>query len=1310
MQVLSINGMQCKGKSASEVDAAMADMDGKVTILAETQNFAPGTLVTAAMVKGPDQKVGLGIGTLQGKTIITSIKNDTLSAPTDLQPGMIVRLINNADCAQLDSVQVGKLLGEAEGPLTIVAEVPRSTGHVTPDASPPVTATVFKEKDAKAGLALTDTKSGKVYISRIKEDGLLASSDLRVGMEVISIDNHLCEGKTSADCSAILKEAEGYMTILAKNPVLPPGSFVTAVITKESADSKVGLKLGTVEGVVVVSAITEGSKAYYSELEPGMIIRSINNVECAGLTNADAAKLLIDAEGNLTILASTPTKTASDTADMTGVCAVSFQKTSDNELGLKLDRKGSYPVVTQILASGVVFGTALRSGMEILRINNVDCGVLTVDAASQLMEKEGTVTVLAKKKAVPPGYLVTAVLYKDSPEVKVGLGMGSKNGKIYVTKIRDGALAALTELQPGMIVRTIDNVDLAGSSLVEAANMLANAEGKVTVAAEMPGGESLGGMPKLITATVFKEKDAKAGLSLSQKKDVLFISQISPDSLFAGTGLKVGVEILAINNIQCKGLPVMDAAELLKETEGDLTVIAKVPILFPGSLVTASIVKINVDSKVGIKLGSLNGAVVIKGIKEGSLADNTELKANMVLKSINNVSCQNLDPTEAAKLLIQGQGTITIVAEIPTSKELSAPASTLLTVACTIDDTSKAGLTVTKKGTRTVVTDIDEAGLMYGSGIRVGMDILKINNVDCHVLSALAIHRLLATPGELTILAKKTLKRAGILLAATFKKPTIDTKAGLGLGAAKGRIIVTKIGDGTPCSRTEIQKGMIVRQINNECCDNKTPTDAAKLLASAEGLVTVLLETPDAKDEIGSPTLIKSLATAAVDKDEDGELGVSFSVKNGRLVVMKMTEEGLFATSGLRPGMALLSINNVNCSRRTPDEAMTMLEELKGCVTILAQMPFLGPGEIVTAAISRGDTSVKLGLGLGASSKSGKVVITSVKKGSKCWLTELYSGMVVRSINNQELKGKTPEEAAKILAEATGMFTIAAESVLDESMVRQSKTGLVQKTITAAIKKEKGSKVGLLLGEKGKKLFVSKINPDGLMAKTDLQVGMMVVSINNVDCSNIAVADAAKILVEAEGDVTILARQPDLSPGSLITVSITKDKPDSPLGIGLGYVNNKVVVSSIKFGALAANSELQVGMAIKNVNNVDCSRKQPADVAKLLANAESTVLILTEVPYPSPRMVGGSATSKGTLVYDNTARPPPYGVSPGGIWVKRKYAGKDTMTFTALGCAMFLVPGAVALMNPVDVRDVYILDGTAYKADGKILGVATSDN
>ena len=86
------------------------------------------------------------------------------------------------------------------------------------------------------------------------------------------------------------------------------------------------------------------------------------------------------------------------------------------------------------------------------------------------------------------------------------------------------------------------------------------------------------------------------------------------------------------------------------------------------------------------------------------------------------------------------------------------------------------------------------------------------------------------------------------------------------------------------------------------------------------------------------------------------------------------------------------------------------------------------------------------------------------------------------------------------------------------------------------------------------------------------------------------------------------------TPGTLITVVITKSSPDQSVGIGMGTKAGQTVVTSIKAGSPAASTELESGMIIRSINNIDCSQRQPGELAVMLAEASGTFPILAQFP------------------------------------------------------------------------------------------------
>ena len=93
-------------------------------------------------------------------------------AATDLKRGMILRTVNNVDCSGMQPTDVAKLLMEAEGSISILAETPMSLGvpAEAPQLSNFVTVTVPHAAGSGAGLKIK-REHGKVVVSEIKEDG-----------------------------------------------------------------------------------------------------------------------------------------------------------------------------------------------------------------------------------------------------------------------------------------------------------------------------------------------------------------------------------------------------------------------------------------------------------------------------------------------------------------------------------------------------------------------------------------------------------------------------------------------------------------------------------------------------------------------------------------------------------------------------------------------------------------------------------------------------------------------------------------------------------------------------------------------------------------------------------------------------------------------------------------------------------------------------------------------------------------------------------------------------------------------------------
>lgn len=80
------------------------------------------------------------------------------------------------------------------------------------------------------------------------------------------------------------------------------------------------------------------------------------------------------------------------------------------------------------------------------------------------------------------------------------------------------------------------------------------------------------------------------------------------------------------------------------------------------ALITATVHKASVDSKVGIGLRAVNRNIYISSIAVGGLFSTTDLKVGQRVLSINNKDCQGMSSTEAITLVRSATGILTILA------------------------------------------------------------------------------------------------------------------------------------------------------------------------------------------------------------------------------------------------------------------------------------------------------------------------------------------------------------------------------------------------------------------------------------------------------------------------------------------------------------------------------------------------------------------------------------------------------------------------------------------------------------------------
>jgi len=202
------------------------------------------------------------------------------------------------------------------------------------------------------------------------------------------------------------------------------------------------------------------------------------------------------------------------------------------------------------------------------------------------------------------------------------------------------------------------------------------------------------------------------------------------------------------------------------------------------------------------------------------------------------------------------------------------------------------------------------------------------------------------------------------------------------------------------------------------------------------------------------------------------------------------------------------------------------------------------------------------------------------------------------------------------------------------------------------------------------KIRIEGIQSCGLVAATDLKVGMEVVSVNNVHCRGRPLETILVLIDDSVGAICIVGRE-DI-PLVLVPYPVTIPHTTQASPLNPGTVSN-----------LAQEEALP---------QIYDSRKQ-TKVKTPFDEQEQTKLVepATE-DVPSPR------------------RSPPPGIPDGGTWGNIIFVGKATFVMCALGCVLFAIPGIFVLFCPQDKKEAYLVDNKVYDPDGKLLGSAHQVN
>lgn len=203
LRLVCVDNVLCKGLSKMDAINLFKEAEGSITVLAERV----GLLTSSAIKDSVDAKVGIGLKTIKGYNVISSISPTSIFADTPMAVGHRLVSVNKTSCMGMTKTEAIKLFKEAVGKITVMTEeVGLLSAKVTKNA-----------KSDKVGIGLKE-KGGNVVISCIYDAGLFAKTDLTEELRLLTVNDKSVAGMSRDEAIALFREAEGDITVLAEDP------------------------------------------------------------------------------------------------------------------------------------------------------------------------------------------------------------------------------------------------------------------------------------------------------------------------------------------------------------------------------------------------------------------------------------------------------------------------------------------------------------------------------------------------------------------------------------------------------------------------------------------------------------------------------------------------------------------------------------------------------------------------------------------------------------------------------------------------------------------------------------------------------------------------------------------------------------------------------------------------------------------------------------------------------------------------------------------------------------------------------------
>lgn len=527
----------------------------------------------------------------------------------------------------------------------------------------------------------------QIVVASVKEGSIFHGTPLKEGNEVISINGQEVKGMDRESFRSLLSNLpEGNVTIVM-NEIVPLTILRVAAVKPEST-SKLGFTYKYIGNKIVVASVKEDGIFADTELRKGQEIVSINSKRVGGL-NKDQFRGLLQSlpQGKVMI-------TVKDIIEFSILKIDAAKPSKESKLGFMYKVLDDGVVVASVNDAGIFANTALTKGQEIVSINGKNVQKMTKDKfrAFLLSLPAGAVSFVVvdkPKKWSKSGTTLACTAVKETDESKLGFTYKVMKDGVTVESVGEYGLFSSTDLAPGQEIVSVNETTTTGLDRMEFRELLTSLKaGEVTIVVIDRSSKFETKGVVLAVEAIKETESTKLGFTYKVLKNKVTVESVKPGSIFGGTELAKGQEILSINGTAVRGMSRDQFREVLTGlSPGTVRLIVSdsfKAIVAKGGVVTISAEKESDDTKLGFTYKVLRDNITIENVKEEGIFGSTKLAPGQKIVRINGTAVKGFDRNAFRDLLSSltaGLVTIDVISEDKKALHPIAPTVPVITAA-----------------------------------------------------------------------------------------------------------------------------------------------------------------------------------------------------------------------------------------------------------------------------------------------------------------------------------------------------------------------------------------------------------------------------------------------------------------------------------------------------------------------------------------------------------------------------------------------------------------------------------------------------